>query len=131
MYRKLQRVRLWWRLKMYYDELVRQLQEKIEHLEYVEDFKRVEQRLQEQAPLFEAQEEMKKLQKDAMLYREIGKMQAYKETSQAAQKIEKSLKMSPLVEEYFIKLQDVNDLVQYVTGEVERKVNILLENDEK
>lgn len=116
---------------MSYDEVVEQLREKIGQLDYVKDFQKAEQNLKAQENLYKAQEEMKRLQKEALLYREIGKIQAYKETSQAAQKIEKQLKIDPVVEDYATKLADVNDLVQYVTGEIERKVNSLLESDEK
>ncbi|PGE30113.1 hypothetical protein COM63_32560, partial [Bacillus cereus] len=31
------------------------------------------------------------------------------------------------LEDYATKLEDVNDLVQYITGELEEKVNLLLE----
>ena len=33
---------------------------------------------------------------------------------------------NPTVEDYATKLEDVNDLVQYITGELEEKVNLLL-----
>ncbi len=116
---------------MLYDEKVEQLISQIKALPYVQDFQKAERAMRDETVLFELQEEMKRLQKEAILYREIGKMQAFKETSQAAQKIEKSLKNDPLVERYFLKLQDVNDLVQYVTNEIERKVNFSLGSDEK
>lgn len=113
---------------MPYDDAVARLTALISQLDYVQDFQKVEGKLQANQALFSAQQEMKRLQKEAVLYRQIGKMQAFKETSQAAQKIEKSLKKDPLVEQYFAKLQDVNDLIQYVTGEIERKVNEGIKN---
>ena len=114
---------------MPYEEKVAQLSQKLAQLDYVKEFQKVEAKLQADAELFEAQKKMKDLQKEAILYQQIDKMQAFKETSQTAQKIEKRLKKDPLVEQYFLKLQDVNDLIQYVTGEIEQKVNIALEND--
>ncbi|WFR76781.1 hypothetical protein P9166_01470 [Lactococcus lactis] len=44
--------------------------------------------------------------------------------------MEKRIKHHPLVEDYATKLEDVNDLVQYITGELEEKVNLLLETGE-
>lgn len=114
---------------MTYDETVEQLVKKIESLDYVQDFQKAESALRAESSLFEAQEEMKKLQKEAVLYQKIGKMEAYKATSQAAQKIEKQLKHHPLVENYVSKLENVNDLIQHITGEIEQKVNALLESN--
>ncbi len=115
---------------MLYNEKVEALVNEISELEYVQKFKKAEQNLHAKTELFDLQTQMKDLQRDAVLYRKIGKMQAYKETSHAAQKIEKQLKKDPLVQQYFLMLQDVNDLVQYVTGEIEGKVNASLEDDE-
>ena len=50
-------------------------------------------------------------------------MQAFKETSNAAQRIHKSLKNDPLVEDYLLKMQPVDALLNHVTGEIESKVN--------
>lgn len=114
-----------------YEKKVAQLSQKLSQLDYVKEFRKVEAKLQADTALFEAQKNMKDLQKQAVLYQQIGKKQAFKETSQAAQKIEKSLKKDPLVEQYFVKLQDVNDLIQHVTHEIEYKVNVALEKDKK
>lgn len=112
---------------MHYDDLVDLLVEKIKSLDYVKDFQQAETALMANQELFKAQEEMKALQKEAVLYQKIDKIQAYKKTSQSAQVIEKRIKHHPLVEDYATKLEDVNDLVQYITGELEEKVNLLLE----
>ena len=66
----------------------------------------------------------------AFLYQYIDKIQAYKKSSKSAQVIEKRIKHHPLVDDYATKLEDVNDLVQYITGELEEKVNLLLETGE-
>ena len=115
---------------MHYDDLVDLLVEKIKSLDYVKYFQQAETALMANQELFKAQEEMKALQKEAVLYQKIDKMQAYKKTSQSAQVIEKRIKLHPLVEDYATKLEDVNDLVQYITGELEEKVNLLLETGE-
>lgn len=109
-----------------YKQSLEALSGKMLELDYVKKFQKVEQELLEDAALFEQQEEMKKLQKDAILYKKIEKMQAFKESSHHAMKIEKSLKNNPLVMDYYSKMQDVNDLVQYVTGEIEQRVNAKL-----
>ena len=117
-------------LDMGYDEVVAELTQKIAGLDYVQDFQKSEQLLQQESALFEMQEEMKKLQKEATLYRKIGKMQAYKETAHEAQKLEKSIKHHPLTETYVAKLADVTDLIQHITSEIEQKVNDLLESSD-
>ncbi|MFK4895199.1 YlbF family regulator [Lactococcus petauri] len=92
-------------------------------LDYVKAFQKAENTLQEEKELFEQQSKMKELQKEAVLYQKIGKIQAFKETSNAAQKIHKSLKNDPLVEDYLLKMQPVDALLNHVTGEIESKVN--------
>ncbi|MFC4653165.1 YlbF family regulator [Lactococcus nasutitermitis] len=115
---------------MSYDDVVESLIAQLLSLDYVQKFQQSEGHLRAEAELFEKQSRMKELQKEAVLYRQIGKMEAFKASSHEAQKIEKELKNNALVEDYFLKMQDVNDLLQYVTGEIESRVNILLENDE-
>lgn len=117
-------------IKQEYDRQVERLVHKIKMLDYVQDFQKAETYLMAEKELFETQEEMKQLQKEATLYQKIGKNQAYKETAQAAQKLEKKIKHHPIVEDYAMKLENVNDLVQYVTGQIEEKVNSLLKTDE-
>lgn len=117
-------------IKQEYDRQVERLVHKIKMLDYVQDFQKAETHLMAEKELFETQEEMKQLQKEATLYQKIGKRQAYKETAQAAQKLEKKIKHHPIVEDYATKLENVNDLVQYVTGQIEEKVNSLLKTDE-
>lgn len=117
-------------IKQEYDRQVERLVHKIKMLDYVQDFQKAETHLMAEKELFETQEEMKQLQKEATLYQKIGKNQAYKETAQAAQKLEKKIKHHPIVEDYAMKLENVNDLVQYVTGQIEEKVNSLLKTDE-
>ena len=95
----------------------------IPNLDYVKAFQKAENTLQEEKELFEQQSKTKELQKEAVLYQKIGKIQAFKETSNAAQKIHKSLKNDPLVEDYLLKMQPVDALLNHVTGEIESKVN--------
>ncbi|HAP15544.1 MAG TPA: hypothetical protein DCZ00_04570 [Lactococcus sp.] len=96
-------------------------------LDYVKSFQKAETALQAEKGLFEQQKKMKELQKEAVLYQKIGKKQAFRETSSTAQSIHESLKNEPLVEDYLLKMQPVDALLQYVTGEIERKVNEALE----
>lgn len=70
---------------MHYDDLVDLLVKKIKNLDYVKEFQQAEEALMENQELFKSQDEMKALQKEAVLYQKIGKIQAYKKTSQAAQ----------------------------------------------
>ena len=101
--------------------------EKLSQLDYVKAFQAVEMQLRADTSLWADYECMKALQKDAVLYQQIGKAQAYRETASQAQQLEKKLKQSPLVQDYFLKMQDVSDLLQYVTRELEERVNEGLE----
>ena len=108
---------------MTYNASKEKLIARILDLDYVKSFQKAENALQEEKELFEQQSKMKELQKEAVLYQKIGKMQAFKETSNAAQRIHKSLKNDPLVEDYLLKMQPVDALLNHVTGEIESKVN--------
>ena len=102
---------------------VQKLQKLICQLDYVQEFQKIEKNLLTDELIFRDYEKMKDLQKQAVLFKKIGKMQAFKESSQKAQKLEKKLKIDPLVAEYFQKMQDVSDLLQYLTDEIEQKFN--------
>lgn len=104
------------------DALVKLMRE----LDYVQAFQKAEVLLREDEAVWADYEKMKDLQQEAVLYNKLGKSQAFKESSQAAQRIEKSLKTKLLVQDYSARMEDVNDLLQYVTGEIERKVNEML-----
>ncbi|GAB2025298.1 RicAFT regulatory complex protein RicA family protein [Lactovum odontotermitis] len=107
-------------------KLASSLTKLMRELDYVQAFQKAEVLLREDKALWADYEKMKDLQKEAVLYNKLGKSQAFKETAQTAQKIEKQLKNNLLVQDYSTRMEDVNDLLQYVTGEVERKVNELL-----
>jgi len=105
-------------------------QEKLDHLknlildlDYVADFQRAESRLKADAQLFEQQDKMKELQKEAVLYQKIGKLAAYKQAMHEAGRLEKTLKNNLLVQDYASKMEPVNSLLEHLTGEIERQVN--------
>ncbi|MDR0299757.1 MAG: YlbF family regulator [Streptococcaceae bacterium] len=99
------------------------LSDLIGQLDYVQDFQKAELVLRADRKLWDDYKKMTELQQEAILFRQIGKAQAYKETSAEAQKIEKNLKLNLKVQDYLDKMEDVNDLLDYVTGEIEKKVN--------
>ncbi|HEY0222441.1 YlbF family regulator [Lactovum miscens] len=103
--------------------LSKKLSELISELDYVQEFKRSEELLRSDEKLWSDYQLMKKLQKDAILFKQIGKFQAFKETSFQAQRLEKTLKLNSEVQNYVNKMIDTDDLLTYVTGEIERKVN--------
>ena len=82
-------------------------------LDYVKAFQKAENTLQEEKELFEQQSKMKELQKEAVLYQKIGKIQAFKETSNAAQKIHKSLKNDPLFKKLTSSLKEISKLFKF------------------
>jgi cell fate (sporulation/competence/biofilm development) regulator YmcA (YheA/YmcA/DUF963 family) len=104
-------------------ERVALLAKKIRQLDYVQSFQKSETALRLDGAVWSDYECMKELQQEAVLFNKLGKTQAFKEVSQAAQQIEKRLKNNLLVQNYHSSMEDVNDLLQYVTTEIESKVN--------
>ncbi|MDR0297556.1 MAG: YlbF family regulator [Streptococcaceae bacterium] len=102
--------------------LIDELKEKIEALDYVQEFQVAEAKLRATPDVWADYEEMKRLQKEAVLFQQIGKEQAFRETSRAAQILEKKLKENVRVVDYAAKMVAVNDLLTYVTREIEEKV---------
>lgn len=102
--------------------------EKILNLDYVQDFQRAERALEADSSVNADYVRMKELQKEAVLYNKIDKPQAFKEVSRQSQILEKKLKNHPLVIDYHNKMQPVNSLLEYVTGQIEEQVNERLEN---
>lgn len=104
-------------------EIVQQIQSLILELDYVQEFQALEKEIFEDNALLESYKKMKELQKEATLFKKMGKVNAFKETSQKARRIEDKLKENPKVGEYFQKMQDVSDLLQYLTHEIEERFN--------
>lgn len=104
-------------------EALRNLTCLIGKLDYVQNFKNAEAVLRSEESVWADYEQMKEFQKEAVLFKKLEKNQAFKESSHAAQLLEKGLKGNLLVQDYFSEMEDVNDLLQYVTGEIERKFN--------
>lgn len=106
---------------------LKKIKQEIQSLDYVQDFQKAEASLKANGAIFEQQEEMKKLQKDAVLYQKIGKNEAYRGTMREAQRLEKALKKDASVQDYALKMEPVNGLLEHLTSEIERKVNEKLE----
>jgi cell fate (sporulation/competence/biofilm development) regulator YmcA (YheA/YmcA/DUF963 family) len=103
------------------------IKQEIQAFDYVQDFQKAEAKLKADNAIFEQQETMKALQKDAVLYQKIGKNEAYRGTMREAQRLEKTLKNDVAVQDYALKMEPVNGLLEHLTSEIERKVNEKLE----
>lgn len=108
---------------MSYENTLSDLTERILSLDYVQDFRQIEAEFLSNAEIHADYEQMITLQKNAVLYQKIGKNQAFKESSQAAQKLEKALKNNLLVEEYRTKMEAVSSLLEHLTGQIENEIN--------
>ncbi|GBG96599.1 YlbF family regulator [Lactococcus termiticola] len=104
-------------------EKLEELKAMLLELDYVSDFKQAESRLKVEPGVFEAQQQMKELQKEAVLFQKIGKPEAYRQSMREAGRLEKILKNHLLVQDYAQKMAPVNSLLEHLTGEIERQVN--------
>ncbi|WEV45156.1 YlbF family regulator [Streptococcaceae bacterium ESL0687] len=106
-----------------YEEALKELQNSLAELDYVRDFKELEGKIKENPVIWQKEKEMKDLQKEAVLFKKIEKNRAYEETLQRATEIEEDLNKDLLIRQYRAKLLDVSDLLDYISGELERKIN--------
>jgi cell fate (sporulation/competence/biofilm development) regulator YmcA (YheA/YmcA/DUF963 family) len=105
------------------ERLVDDLAQKIQAQDYVQQFQALEAKLMARQDLKQQEEEMKALQKEAILLKQIKKYEAYRVTMAQAVALEDELMAEPLVQHYRAKMQDVNDLLQHLTDHIQTKVN--------
>ena len=66
-----------------------------------------------------------------MLYHKIDKLVAEEAAGKQADQLQKDLSDLPIVKDYRNKMQDASDLVQYITKNLETKINEELTNNDK
>ncbi|WEV60647.1 YlbF family regulator [Streptococcaceae bacterium ESL0729] len=106
-----------------YEAGLKELKASLAELDYVRDFKELENKVKENPAIWQMEKEMKDLQKEAVLFKKIEKDKAYAETLKRATEIEEDLNHDLLIRQYRARLLDVSDLLDYISGELERKIN--------
>lgn len=117
-----------------YELALEQLRNKVSDIDYVQEFQRLEALIKSDKEIWTQEEKMKDLQKEGILFQKIDKHQAYETTMGEARAIEEELNANPLIRQYRSKLEDVSDLLQYITGELEDRINNslqLIDGEEK
>lgn len=89
----------------------------------VKDFQRAEKALLARPDLENLVRQMKTYQQEAVLFDKIQKPQAQKQSAQTADQLARDLNALPLVQDYRQKMQDASDLIHYVTGAIQDKIN--------
>ncbi|WMB29878.1 hypothetical protein N1495_02630 [Streptococcus didelphis] len=64
-----------------------------------------------------------------MLFQQISKPEAAKQSRNLAIETEEGLNKEPIINDFRSKMQDASDLIQYITKTIEYKMNEELRND--
>lgn len=114
-----------------YDQAVDKLVQAIQKHDSVQEFQKVEQKIKTFPELDSLVDDMKAYQQEAVLYHKIDKLVAEKAAGKQADQLQKDLSDFPIVKDYRNKMQDASDLVQYITKNLETKINEELTNNDK
>lgn len=114
-----------------YDQAVDKLVQAIQKHDSVQEFQKVEQKIKTFPELDSLVDDMKAYQQEAVLYHKIDKLVAEKAAGKQADQLQKDLSDLPIVKDYRNKMQDASDLVQYITKNLETKINEELTNNGK
>ncbi|MCF0240173.1 MAG: YlbF family regulator [Streptococcus gallolyticus] len=107
---------------------IKALQKAIENHESVVAFRDIEHEVKDNQVFARKVRRMKQHQQEAVLFDKIGKRTAAKLALGKADMIEEELLSVPIIQEYRARMQDASDLMQYVTGVLEDKINEELGN---
>ncbi|MFC3932594.1 YlbF family regulator [Streptococcus dentapri] len=106
------------------EQAIRELQALLSQHESVEAFREVQAKVDQLPELNQLAHDMKAYQQEAVLFEKL-------EKNQAADQLAQELSELPLVQDYRAKMQDVSDLLQYVTKSLEDKINEELSNGQR
>ena len=112
-----------------YDQAVDKLVQAIQKHDSVQEFQKVEQKIKTFPELDSLVDDMKAYQQE--LYHKIDKLVAEEAAGKQADQLQKDLSDLPIVKDYRNKMQDASDLVQYITKNLETKINEELTNNDK
>lgn len=112
-----------------FDDRLETLASLIRQHEKVQAYQAVRARLEALPELNQLVEKMKSHQQDAVFFQKIDKKAAHQEADNRAMKLQREIEQLPLVQDYRSKLQDANDLLNYITKTIEERVNEELKNE--
>lgn len=101
----------------------------IEENETIQQYKKLEARIQKNEKLTNLVEEIKRAQKDAVQFAHYNKPEAEKEALKLANQLTAEFDEHPLVVAYRERLIEANDLLQHITDQIQYKVNNELEKE--
>lgn len=99
----------------------------LDQSEVIQEYKKIEAKVQDHQGLVVLVEEIKAYQKEAVKAAHYGKPEAEKQAIKKADELTATFDEHPLVVRYRQRLIEANDLLQHVTKLLERNVNISLE----
>lgn len=101
----------------------RQIAQMMGETEEVEFFKRAEKQIDANGKVSEIIAQMKALQKQAVNLQHFGKKQALAEVEAKIEALESTLYAMPIVEEFQVVQQEVNELLQMVSQTIVQRVD--------
>lgn len=108
---------------------LQQLEQLIGQHPVIQAFKEVEMRARTNRHLQELEEQIKAAQKEAVQFAHYGKPEAEKQAILRIEELTAAYNQQPLVVRYREMLFEANDLLQFVTNTVQKKVNQALEEE--
>lgn len=108
---------------------LQQLEQLIGQHPVIQAFKEVEMRARTNRHLQELEEQIKAAQKEAVQFAHYGKPEAEKQAILRIEELTAVYNQQPLVVRYREMLFEANDLLQFVTNTVQKKVNQALEEE--
>ncbi|WP_297074423.1 YlbF family regulator [uncultured Enterococcus sp.] len=95
----------------------------------IREFKEVQLRAQNNTALKELEAQIKRAQKDAVQYAHYDKPEAEKIAIKEIEQLQATYDQHPLVVRYRDVLYEANELLQYVTTTLQKKVNHVIEEE--
>lgn len=96
----------------------------------VQEFQRIQQRAQKNQKLLELEEAIKQTQKEIVQYEHYDKPEAKKDTLRRVAELTQQYDQHPLVIAYRAALQAADELLHYVTTEIQKQVNKAIEEED-
>lgn len=97
----------------------------------IQAFRQIQQRTKENKQLQRLEEAIKQAQKDAVLFGHYQKPEAQKEALAKADALTKEFNDRPIVAAYRERLNRADEILQYVSKEIQRQVNEAIEEETK
>ncbi|MGT2887883.1 YlbF family regulator [Streptococcus didelphis] len=112
-----------------YNDSLKRLTRLIKSHESVISYKKIEKEINHIKTFKKEVYVMKKNQQNAVLFQQISKPEAAKQSRNLAIETEEGLNKEPIINDFRSKMQDASDLIQYITKTIEYKMNEELRND--